>query len=166
MCLPAAHAAAAEFGHRGGPSPGNVGEIAGILREDPYDLELLIGFGPSKGGSAGRLALAVRDGAPGDDLVHSANCYADRHDRHAAGFCTDELMVRILKKEYLFGTSSTVSARRRSGWTSARSTSARWSASASTAFPRPRRKRWPPASRASTATFVRGRATPNTAAAK
>jgi len=111
ICLLAAHAAAAEFGHRGGPPPANVDEITGILRQDPYDLELLISFGTSKGGSAGHLGLAIRDGAAGDDLVHSANFYADRDDKHAADFYTGELMVRIPKKEYLFGTTSTVSAK-------------------------------------------------------
>ncbi len=111
ICLLAAHAAAVEFGHPGGPVPSNVDEIAGILRQDPYDLELLVSFGTSKGGSAGHLALAIRDGAPGDDLVHSANFYADRDDKHAGDFYTDELMVRIPKKEYLFGTASTIGPR-------------------------------------------------------
>ena len=71
-------AAAADFGTRGGPAPANVDEIANILRQDPYDLELLISYGTSKGGSAGHLALAIRDQAPGDDLVYSANFSADR----------------------------------------------------------------------------------------
>ena len=66
-------------------------------------------FGTSKGGSAGHLALAIRDKAAGDDLVYSANFYADREPEHAKDFYTDELMARIPKKEYLFGTSSTVS---------------------------------------------------------
>ena len=73
----AAHAAADDFGTKGGPAPANIDEIVGVLRQDPYDLELLISFGTSKGGSAGHLALAIRDQA-GDDLVYSANFYADR----------------------------------------------------------------------------------------
>ena len=97
---------AAGFGTKGGPEPGNIDEIEGILRQDPYDLELLISFGTSKGGSAGHLALAIRDGVPGDDLVYSANFYADRSKEHAQGFWNDDLMARIPKKEYLFGTTS------------------------------------------------------------
>jgi hypothetical protein len=107
--LLAAHAAAADFGSPGGPVPANVDEIAAVLREDPYDLELLISFGTSKGGSAGHLALAIRDRALGDDLVYSANFYADREPEHARDFYTDDLMVRIPKGEYLFGTASSVS---------------------------------------------------------
>jgi len=51
---------AAEFGSKGGPEPANIDAIADHLREDPYDLELLISFGTSKGGSAGLLALGIR----------------------------------------------------------------------------------------------------------
>ncbi|HEU5311172.1 MAG TPA: hypothetical protein VFV24_06935 [Candidatus Eisenbacteria bacterium] len=84
-------------------------EAAATLRQDSYDLELLISFGTSKGGSAGHLALAIRDGVPGDDLVYSANFYADRSEEHAKGFYNADLMVRIPKLEYLFRTASTVS---------------------------------------------------------
>jgi len=105
----AANAPASEFGAKGGPVPVNVDEITAVLRQDPYDLELLVSFGTSKGGSAGHLALAIRDQAGDDDLVYSANFYADREPEHAAHFYTDELMVRIPKKEYLFGTSSSIS---------------------------------------------------------
>ncbi|MFZ3322442.1 MAG: hypothetical protein WA190_08730 [Usitatibacter sp.] len=101
-------AIAADFGTRGGPEPANIDEVVGILRQDPYDLELLISFGTSKGGSAGHLALAIRGGAPNDDLVYSANFYADRSEAHAKGFWTDDLMARIPKKEYLFRTSSSL----------------------------------------------------------
>ena len=107
--LLAARAVAADFGSPGGPAPANVDEIAAVLRQDPYDLELLVSFGTSKGGSAGHLALAIRDQAPGDDLVYSANFYADREPEHARDFYTDDLMVRIPKKEYLFGTASSIS---------------------------------------------------------
>ena len=105
----AAHAAAADFGTPGAPAPANIEEITGVLRQDPYDMELLISYGTSKGGSAGHLALAIRDQAPGDDLVHSANFYADRAAAHEKDFYTDELMVRIPKKEYLFRTTSSLS---------------------------------------------------------
>jgi hypothetical protein len=100
--------AAADFGSKGGPEPANIDEIANVLRQDPYDMELLISYGTSKGGSAGHLALAIRDQAPGDDLVYTANFYADRAPKHAKGFYTDELMVRIPKNEYLFKTNSSL----------------------------------------------------------
>jgi hypothetical protein len=106
--LHATLAPAADFGSPGGPVPANPGEIAAVLRQDPYDLELLISYGTSKGGSAGHLALAIRDWAPGDDLVYSANYYADRDPAHAKDFYIDELMVRIPKTEYLYGTSSSL----------------------------------------------------------
>jgi hypothetical protein len=101
-------AAAADFGSPGGPEPANVAQIVDELRQDPYDMELLISFGTSKGGSAGHLALALRDEAPGDDMVYSANFYADRDPKHAKDFYTDDLMVRIPKREYLFGTASSL----------------------------------------------------------
>jgi hypothetical protein len=101
-------ATAAEFGAKGGPQPANVDEITDVLRQDPYDLELLISFGTSKGGSAGHLALAVRDTASGDDVVYSANFYADRTRKHENDFYTEDLMLEIPKKEYLFGTHSSL----------------------------------------------------------
>ena len=52
---------AADFGSKGGPEPANIDRIADVLRQDPYDLELFISFGTSKGGSAGHLALGIRD---------------------------------------------------------------------------------------------------------
>ena len=45
---------------------------------------------------------------PGDDLVYSANFYADRTPEHEKGFYTDTLMTMIPKKEYLFGTTSSL----------------------------------------------------------
>jgi len=109
--LLAASAQGADFASPGGPAPANLAEVATVLRQDPYDLELLISFGTSKGGSAGHLALAIRDQVPGDDLVYSANFYADRARKHAKDFYTEELMVRIPKLEYLYGTTSTLSAK-------------------------------------------------------
>ncbi len=105
----AAGAAAAEFATPGGPEPANLAAAAARLRSDAYDLELLISFGTSKGGSAGHLALAVRDPASGDDFVYSANFYADRRAEHERNYYTDELMVRVPKLEYLYGTRSTLS---------------------------------------------------------
>jgi len=104
----AADVAAADFGTKGGPEPANIDEIANVLRQDPYDMELLISYGTSKGGSAGHIALAIRDQVPGDDLVYSANFYADREPKHAKGFYTDDLMISIPKKEYLFHTNSSL----------------------------------------------------------
>ena len=104
----AAHAAAADFGVKDGLEPVNIDEISKILRQDPYDMELLISYGTSKGGSAGHLALAIRDKARDDEMVYTANFYADRASDHARGFYTDDLMVRIPKKEYLFHTKSSL----------------------------------------------------------
>ena len=39
---------AADFGSIGGPEPANIDEIENVLRQDPYDMELLISFGTSK----------------------------------------------------------------------------------------------------------------------
>lgn len=97
----------ADFGSPGGPPPANVEAVAATLRQDPNDLELLISFGTSKGGSAGHLALAIRD-TPGQEIVYSANFYADRNPEHARDFYVDELMVRYPEMEYLFGTSSSL----------------------------------------------------------
>src|SRR5262249_40253113 len=59
--------AAADFGIRGGPEPANIDQISEVLQQDRYDMELLISFGTSKGGSAGHIALAIRNQAAGDD---------------------------------------------------------------------------------------------------
>lgn len=107
MLLPGA-AIAAGFGSKDGPEPANIDQIADLLHQDPYDLELMISFGTSKGGSAGHLALAIRDEMPGDDLVYSANFYADRAREHESGYYTADLMVGIPKKEYLFRTVSSI----------------------------------------------------------
>ena len=108
LLLVAPLASAADFGIRGGPLPANLDAIAKVLRQDPYDMELLISYGTSKGGSAGHLALALRDGESGDDRVYSANFYADRTSKHEKDFYVDDLMVGIPKNEYLFGTSSSL----------------------------------------------------------
>jgi hypothetical protein len=98
---------AADFATPGGPLPANLGEVAATLREDAYDLELLISFGTSKGGSAGHLALAIREPGQADDTVWSANFYADRSPEHAQRY-NRELMLAIPKMEYLFGTRSSL----------------------------------------------------------
>lgn len=110
LCLVAtlAPAAAADFGSKGGAQPAGLADVFDKLREQPYDLELFISYGTSKGGSAGHLALGVRDAAPGDDLVYSANFYADRSREHASGFYTQNLMAMIPKQEYLYGTASSL----------------------------------------------------------
>ena len=104
LAAAALQAGAADFALPGGPPPGNVDETFALLQRDAYDLELLISFGTSKGGSAGHLALAIRDGE--EEPVYSANFYADREPVHASGFYNAELMVRVPKREYLYGTSS------------------------------------------------------------
>lgn len=108
LALAAAPALAAEFGFPEGPAPGAFDQVMGRLRQDAYDLELLISFGTSKGGSAGHLALAVREPGEADDAVYSANFYADRAQKHGQGFYTEELMVRVPKNEYLYGTLSSL----------------------------------------------------------
>ena len=99
-------AAAAGFGEPGGPPPAGLAQAFGTLREQPYDMELLLSFGTSKGGSAGHLALALREPGSDDDTVYSANFYADRDPKHARGFYTDALMVAVPKQQYLYGTQS------------------------------------------------------------
>jgi len=104
----AAAAQAADFGVPGAPPPENLADVVRTLRQEPYDMELLISYGTSKGGSAGHLALALRDEIPGDDVVYSANFYADRDPAHEGRHYTAELMVRVPKLEYLYGTSSSL----------------------------------------------------------
>lgn len=101
-------AAAADLGIRGGPEPANIDAVAQSLRSDGYDLELMISYGTSKGGSAGHLALAIRDEVAGDEIVHSANFYADRAPEHEKDFYTADLITAVPKSEYLWKTSSTL----------------------------------------------------------
>jgi hypothetical protein len=104
----AACAAGADFAMPGGPAPANIDEIAATLKKDPYDLELLISYGTSKGGL--RRPPRARDPrrGPGRRHVYSANFYADRAAKHAKGFYTEDLMARIPKTEYLFKTVSSL----------------------------------------------------------
>jgi hypothetical protein len=106
--LAAALCSAADFGTPGGPPPGRLDEVFEQLRADPYDIELMLSFGTSKGGSAGHLALALREPGAADDIVYSTNFYADRSPEHAQGFYTDALMIAVPKKEYLYGTQSSL----------------------------------------------------------
>src|SRR5215831_15544943 len=106
--LLAADVLAAEFGSKGGPEPANIDEISDVLRQDNYDMELLISFGTSKGGSAGHIALSIRDDERGDERVYAANFYAERAPEHAKGLYTDRLMISVPKKEYLFKTVSSL----------------------------------------------------------
>ncbi len=104
----AAEVAIADLGTRGGPEPDNIDGITDLLRQDPYELELLISFGTSTGGSAGHLALGIRDEGSGDDRVYSANFHADRARKHESSFYTEDLMIGVPKKEYLFKTVSSL----------------------------------------------------------
>ena len=106
--LLAGNLSAAEFGVRGGAEPPNIEEIAAILGQDPYDLELMISYGTSGGGSAGHLAVAIREAADGRETVYSANFYADRSRKHAKGFYSADLMIAVPKNEYLFSTASSL----------------------------------------------------------
>ena len=101
-------ARAADLASPGGAPPANLDAIAQTLGQDPYDLELLISYGTSKGGSAGHLALAIREPASRNDTVYSANFYADRETEHAKDFYTEDLMLEVPKMEYLFGTTSSL----------------------------------------------------------
>ncbi len=100
-------AAAADFATPGGPAPANLDEIARTLDADGAAMELMLSFGTSKGGSAGHLALALRD-ASGAETVHSANFYADRDPAHERDRYTEALMVSVPKWEYLYGTTSSL----------------------------------------------------------
>jgi hypothetical protein len=108
MATSLAGAQGVDFGTPGSPPPANLGETAQMLRKDAHDLELLISFGTSKGGSAGHLALSIREPGVTDDMVYSANFYADRTPEHAKDFLTADLMLRIPKMEYLYGTRSSL----------------------------------------------------------
>ncbi len=106
--LAVAAACAAQTGTPDAPPLANLDELAATLHSDPYDFELLISFGTSKGGSAGHLALSIRDSASNDEFVYSANFYADRDAKHATGYYIDDLIMRIPKMEYLYGTRSSL----------------------------------------------------------
>ena len=156
MLIPSADAA--DFGTPGGPAPANIDEIAKVLRQDPYDIELLISFGTSKGGSAGHLALAIRDGAAGDDMVYSANFYADRARRAREGLLYRRPHGRDPEEaSTCSGRPRRSATRPRSASTSARSTSDRSSACASTACRRGEAGAWRPTSSASTTTIADAR---------
>jgi len=107
MALLALRCVAQPLGMPGAPEPANVAEVEQVLAADAPALELLISFGTSKGGSAGHLALAIADEA-GVEHVHSANFYADRAPDHATQFLSAPLMLSIPKREYLYGTSSSL----------------------------------------------------------
>jgi len=94
------------FGMPGGPSVRSLGLVFDKLQEDNYQAELLISFGTSSKGSAGHLALSIREGQR--ETVYSANFYADRAPEHENSY-NEELMVAIPKKEYIYGVNSTLS---------------------------------------------------------
>lgn len=97
-------ARAADPGWPGGPAPAGLDALFATLRADPYDLELLLGFGTGPGVAAGSLAIARRDGAAGDDAVYPVNA-------RSAGTVTV-----VPKREYLFGTTSSLGAGARFGF--------------------------------------------------
>jgi hypothetical protein len=100
-------AAAADFATPGGPAPANLDEVARTLDAEGSAMELLLSFGTSKGGSAGHLALALREPS-GTEQVHSANFYADRDPAHERDRYTEALIVSVPKWEYLYGTTSSL----------------------------------------------------------
>jgi hypothetical protein len=99
---------AAGFAVPGGEEPGNLAGSRRLLEADGATMELMLSFGTSKGGSAGHLALALRDDATGEERVHSANFYADRQPGRARDFYVGALMLAIPKWEYLYGTRSSL----------------------------------------------------------
>jgi hypothetical protein len=101
-------AGAAEFATPRGPEPPNLSTLSALLAADGATLELMLSFGTSKGGSAGHLALGLRDEASGEERVHSANFYADRDPQHMRDFHGSPLILVIPKMEYLYGTSSSL----------------------------------------------------------
>jgi len=107
ILLPAA-CGAEPFGHKGGPDIENITEINELLRQHSYDLEILLSCGTSKGGSAGHVALAIRDSVSTDEMVYSANFYADLDPKHEKNHYTENLIVIVPKSEYLFRTSSSL----------------------------------------------------------
>ncbi|QZA77912.1 hypothetical protein K4H28_00265 [Deefgea tanakiae] len=101
--------AQAALGDKDGSEPSNLAVFGQQLRQDGYDLELLISFGTSKGGSAGHLALNIPDHATQQESVYSANFYADRDAKHQDDFYTQDLILKIPKQEYLFKSKSSLS---------------------------------------------------------
>jgi hypothetical protein len=94
------------FGIPGGEEVKKVDEVFGVLLEEKYDLEVLMSFGTSSKGSAGHLALSIREGD--DETVYSANFYADRTPEHADHY-TEKLVPAIAKKEYIYAQTPTLS---------------------------------------------------------
>ena len=94
------------FGVPGGSEVRNLDKVFETLQEENYDLELLLSFGTSSGGSAGHLALSLRDGEK--ETVYSVNFYADRAKEHADHY-TEKLVPAIPKKEYIYSQASTLS---------------------------------------------------------
>jgi hypothetical protein len=100
--------AAEPFGVPGGAEVQRVDEVFDVLLQEDYDLEILVSFGTSSGGSAGHLALSIREGQ--EETVYSANFYADRAKEHADHY-TEKLVPAIPKKEYIYSQSPTVSSK-------------------------------------------------------
>lgn len=98
-------------GHPGGPLPAGLDSVYEQVRQDTYDFEILMSFGSSKGDSAGHIGVAFKGAAPdGDDLVYTANFYADRKpESEERGFYTENFFGKVPKREYLYGTRSSLS---------------------------------------------------------
>jgi hypothetical protein len=162
----AANSEAANFGTKDGSEPANIAEITTVLRQDSYDMELLISYGTSQGGSAGHLALAIHDSASGEDVVYSANFYADRARKHDNGFYTDDLMIKVPKAEYLFKTRSSLGNTASFGLDFGEIYKRSVIGYACTEFRPRRRSPSPPTSGESTTTITTGSRTPSTTRAK
>ena len=61
------------LGYPQGPEFGGVDEVMSLLKQQDYNVEVLISFANSSVGAAGHLALSVRDPETDEEIVHSAN---------------------------------------------------------------------------------------------
>ena len=105
-----AFAESAPWAHPNGPAPTGVEAAMNYLNQTDWQLEILLSFANHKKGSAGHLALAVRDPGTAEVLVHSANFYADRSEEHSPEkYYTDDLVMAIPKDEYIWGVHSSIS---------------------------------------------------------
>lgn len=111
LLLPAkAFAETSPWAHPEGPAPKGVEAAMDYLSKTDWQLEILLSFANHKKGSAGHLALAVRDPKTSKILVHSANFYADRAEEHPADkYYTEDLIMAIPKDEYIWGVTSSIS---------------------------------------------------------
>jgi len=96
------------FGFPNGPEISGVDSVQSLVLSDSYEAELLLSFANHSKGSAGHLALSVREPGTALETVYSANFYADRKPEHEQSY-NDEVVIAIPKYEYLYGVRSSIS---------------------------------------------------------